>query len=57
MKSILKSKTFWLATLQGVVGVWTVIASAMPDVGWIIIGKSILDIALRLATIEPAKII
>lgn len=56
MKSIFSSKVFWLAVLQGVVGVWAVLATSMPDAGWIIVGKSILDVALRFVTSEAVKV-
>lgn len=48
-KKILSSKTVWLAIFQGMIGIFTAIAST-PDlqgVGWILIVKSILDIYLR----------
>ena len=55
MKSIFKSKTFWLAILQGLVGVWAVVFSAFPTLGWVAIAKTVLDIALRYVTSLPIQ--
>lgn len=53
-KSIFYSKTFWMAVIQGVIGVVAAIELQNPMPALLII-KSILDIALRFATAEPIK--
>lgn len=50
MKSILQSKTFWVAVLQAAVGVVVVFATVYPAVGGILVAKSVLDIVLRVFT-------
>lgn len=52
-KSILESKTFWLAVIQGVVGVLAVLITQYPTLGYIAIAKSIADVVLRLLTDQP----
>lgn len=53
MKSLFRTKTFWLATAQAVVGVLAIFASAYPEVGGLMIAKSIIDVILRSYTAEP----
>jgi len=56
MKSLLKSRTFWLAILQAGGGLFSLSISGDPTVTTIsgaAIAKSALDIALRLATTQP----
>lgn len=56
MKSIFKSRTFWVAVAQGVVGVLLVIQSSAPELdsfGYLALLKSVLDILLRLDTDAP----
>lgn len=55
MKHLLKSKTFWVATLQGVIGIIAVVQLEMPELGTVAIIKSILDIGLRILTKEEVK--
>ena len=50
MKSILESKTFWLACFQALIGIVTIFMSAYPAVGGLVIAKSVLDIVLRVMT-------
>jgi hypothetical protein len=50
MKSIFKSKTFWLAILQAIAGAIVVFGTAYPTVGWFVIAKSLVDITLRYLT-------
>lgn len=50
MKTIFKSKTFWLAVTQAAIGVVAVLSSAHPDVGTLLIIKSLLDVILRYET-------
>jgi hypothetical protein len=59
MKSILKSRTFWLAVIQGVVGVLVVIQSSAPELdsfGYLAVLKSVLDVLLRMDTDTPVGI-
>lgn len=58
MKSILSSKTFWLAVLQAVAGG---LATFHPDptvkaAGGIAIAKSAVDVGLRLLTTQPVTV-
>lgn len=55
MKSLLRSKTFWVAILQGIAGVLVVVQTEMPEVGMVVMGKSIIDIMLRLITTKPIE--
>ena len=56
-KSLLKSKTFWIATLQAIIGIVVIFQSSYPTLGWLAIGKSVLDVILRLLTTDSVKII
>lgn len=56
VKSILLSKTFWLAVIQGVLGVIIVISSSIPGVGWVMVLKTVLDIILRFLTEKPVAL-
>ena len=50
MKSILQSKTFWVAVLQAVAGIVAVFYSSYPAVGELLVAKSALDVILRVVT-------
>jgi hypothetical protein len=50
MKSVFKSKVFWIAVIQGAIGIWAVLETSLPTVGWVVVGKSVLDILLRWIT-------
>lgn len=50
MKSLLESKTFWVAALQAAAGVLVVFSTSFPEAGWIMMGKSVVDIILRVMT-------
>lgn len=52
MKSLLQSKTFWLATVQAVAGALVIYSTAYPQIGILVILKSGLDIGLRIYTKE-----
>jgi hypothetical protein len=58
MKTIFASKTFWLAVIQAIVGVWALVAAdpAYDAVAWVAIVKSVLDVGLRFATSKPVSI-
>ena len=54
MKPLTQSKTFWLAVIQAVIGGLVILFTNVPDlVGYVAIVKSIGDIVLRIATIDP----
>jgi len=56
MKSLLSSKTFWVAVIQAVVGGLVILFTEVPDlVGYVAIVKSIGDILLRIVTTEPIR--
>ena len=50
-----KSKTVWLAMLQFAVGGLVMLQTEYPNVGYIAMIKSILDIGLRFVTEKPIK--
>ena len=50
-----KSKTVWLAILQFAVGLIAIILSSYPEMGYLVMLKSILDISLRLLTDLPIE--
>ena len=56
VKSLWASKTFWVAVLQASVGVVAAFASAYPEIGTILILKSIADVLLRIATTQPVAV-
>lgn len=56
MKSILQSKTFWLAAVQGLIGVWAVVETAYPTLGWVAIVKTIIDIILRVISTQTVTV-
>lgn len=58
MKSILKSRTVWIAIAQAILGVLlavTVENPALEQVGLIVMVKSVLDFFLRLNTTTALK--
>ena len=55
IKSIIHSRTFWIAIIQGVIGVVVVFQTGLPELGWIAIVKSFLDVGLRYVTTTPVK--
>jgi hypothetical protein len=59
MKEWTKSRTIWLALLQGIVGILVAVSIDDPAfdlAGYIAILKSIIDILLRLRTNEELQI-
>jgi hypothetical protein len=53
MKSLIESKTFWLAVAQAIGGAVIIFLTEMPDlIGYVPIAKSIVDIVLRMATTD-----
>lgn len=55
-KSIFTSKTFWLAIIQALIGIVVAVQIEMPEVGGLLLIKSVLDMSLRFVTIEPVKL-
>lgn len=53
MKIWYKSKVVWLAIIQAIIGVVVVLGTQYPEIGYVAIGKSVLDILLRLITELP----
>lgn len=56
MKSILQSRTFWLAFLQGIIGLIVVFSTAYPNVGILVVLKTLADMYLRLKTTQPVNL-
>lgn len=53
-KTLIQSKTFWLAVVQAIAGAAIVFSTAYPQAGWLVIAKSVVDIVLRvLSTPTP----
>ncbi len=50
IKSIWESKTFWLAVVQAIAGVIVVFQTHFPEVGFLVMVKSIIDVVLRLVS-------
>ncbi len=53
MKTWYESKTIWLALLQGIGGLLFAFAGQYPTIAILMIGKSIIDIVIRLLTVAP----
>lgn len=59
MKSLFTSKTFWLAVVQAVAGVYAAAVMVDPTIatfGWVMIVKSVADVALRIFTSETVYV-
>lgn len=56
VKSLLQSKTFWVAAVQAMLGIVVIFATQYPAVGELVIAKSILDVFLRILTDQPVAI-
>ena len=52
-KALVTSKTFLLAILQAAIAVIIVFETSYPGAGWLLGVKSILDIVLRIYTVQP----
>lgn len=50
MKSLLQSRAFWIAVIQGLSGVATVVFTELHVAGGALIVKTILDILIRIDT-------
>lgn len=53
VSNLLKSRTFWVAVIQAVIGAVAIFATAYPTIGGLLVAKSVLDIALRIVTNKP----
>lgn len=53
MKTLLQSKTFWLAVAQAVGGVLVVAFTQLDMMGAVLVTKSVVDIILRIYTDQP----
>ena len=49
-KPFWQSKTLWIALAQGVIGILVVVQTSNPELGWIVIVKSVLDMYIRTTT-------
>jgi len=56
MKHLVQSKVFWVAVLQGIFGIILVLETEVPELGWVAIAKSVLDVGLRFVTSMPVTI-
>lgn len=55
MKSIFKSKTFWIAFAQSVVGALAIFSEVYPEVGLLLMAKSVLDVVIRIYTTQGVR--
>ena len=55
-KKITQSRTFWLAVVQAITGIATVVFTELDMVGTVAVLKSITDIVLRLDTDTAVKL-
>jgi len=52
MKTLLNSKTFWIAVIQAVAGIAVVALTELDMIGYVGIMKSVVDIVIRTMTTE-----
>lgn len=50
------SRTLWVAVIQGILGIIVALGTQVPVVGWLMVIKSILDVALRFLTSTPVAL-
>lgn len=55
MKTLLQSRTFWLAIIQAVAAVLVVVFTELDMVGSVVLLKSVVDIILRVMSTEGIK--
>lgn len=55
-KPIWLSKTVIIAILQGILGILVALGTSIPNVGWLLIAKSALDIIIRCLTTQAVKL-
>ena len=51
-----QSKTIWLAILEGVGGIVTILTTELPEVGGLLILKALIEIGLRFVTKLPVEV-
>lgn len=56
-KSIFESKSFWIAFTQGLSGVLMVMLDHYPNVGYLMIAKSAIDVIIRFLTKQPVSLL
>lgn len=56
IKSLFHSKVFWVAVAQAVAGAVVVFQTTYPEVGGLLVAKSLVDIVLRVLTNTQVKI-
>ena len=52
MKTLLNSKTFWIAVIQAVAGIAVIALTELDLIGYVGIMKSVVDIVIRTMTTE-----
>lgn len=55
LKPWYQSKTIWLAMVQGAIAVVLVFQEANPEMGYLILAKSFLDVLLRYITVDTIE--
>lgn len=55
MKKPWQSKTLWIALFQAVLGFVVVLESQYPTIGYVVVLKSALDIAIRMMTFSEIE--
>jgi len=55
MKTLLQSRTFWLAVIQAVAGIGVIALTELDMIGYVGIFKSVVDIILRTITSSQIK--
>lgn len=55
-KSILTSRTFYVAVLQAVAGLVMFFAGVYPEVGLLMQVKSVIDVVIRILTDKPVHV-
>ena len=55
MKPWYKSKTIWIAILQGIVGIAVAVATEYQGLGYLMVVKSIVDVIVRYMTTESIR--
>lgn len=56
IKSLFHSKVFWVAVVQAVAGAIVAFQYAYPEVGALLVAKSLVDIVLRILTTTQVKV-